>query len=98
MRRLRVRSRSSKRKSLAFGKLGSKLGRRIGSQLGRRVGSLMGRELAEKYLPEITWKLAGSLFPGIPMDNVLTVLLPSLRQKRKVTRLFKKAKSKPRLR
>ncbi len=97
MKRLRIHSRSSKRrKTLDFGKLGSKMGRSIGSGLGRRVGSLMGRELAEKYLPGITWKLAGSLFPGIPMETMLTDFLFSLKQKKKTGRLHKKNKPKPR--
>lgn len=82
MRRLRIRSRSSKNKSLDLGKLGSKMGRRIGRQLGRRVGSLMGRELGKKYLPTITRRLAGTLFPGFPLENLLF-------------QLFKTAKSKP---
>lgn len=98
VKRLRLHSRSSGKKQLDFGKFGSKLGRRVGSSLGRRVGARMGKKLAKKYLPGLTWKLAGTLFPGFPMEAVVNDLFRNFGKKRKVHHLLKtnnKLKRKP---
>lgn len=72
----KVPLRKSKKRGFGdFGKIGSTIGSQMGSLLGKRLGSIWGRKMAKKYLPSLTLKLAGTLFPDLPVE-ILPVILP----------------------
>lgn len=75
-------------KKQSFGGFGSTVGGSLGSILGKRLGSIFGKKMANKYLPGLTWKLGGALFPGVPFSKLLPGLAFFKKKRKKRKKLF----------